>query len=244
MLIGYIRDALGEGLPDDLVARAEENVMLAATQEAVSPRRKADVAVVETAEAWRAGQTKVWQPEDDTNPTHRLAEPVLVELDDLTPRWVEIRSAQGRLVTVIEVLSPANKSRTGRTEFEKKLREYLQAGVSVMEIDLIRGGWCARDVRTSGSWPEEPCQIIVSRAHHPGFCEVYPCPLRQPLPAVRVPLRDGEPDAVLDLQPLVDRCYVGGRYWLLPYHQPPSPALTGDDLAWARDRLIAAGIVP
>jgi len=63
--------------------------------------------------------------------------------------------------------------------------------------------------------------------------EVYPCALRLPLPAVAVPLRQGEPDAALNLQPLIDRCYAKGRYWLLPYDEPP-PGLDPDDLAWIR----------
>ncbi|MFT5192652.1 MAG: hypothetical protein ACI9DF_005252 [Verrucomicrobiales bacterium] len=68
-------------------------------------------------------------------------------------------------------------------------------------------------------------------------CEVYPCPLRDPLPAIRVPLRHGEREVVLDLQPLIDRCYKIGRYHLLlPYEETPG-ALTAEDQNWAKEVL-------
>lgn len=75
----------------------------------------------------------------------------------------------------------------------------------------------------------------------PGQAEVYACPLRQALPAVAVPLRAEEPDAALDLQPLIDRCYSKGRYWMLPYHEDP-PALRSDDLEWALSVVRDAGL--
>jgi Protein of unknown function (DUF4058) len=49
-------------------------------------------------------------------------------------------------------------------------------------------------------------------------------PLRQCLPAIRVPLRRTDPDAALDLQVLVDQCYERGRYdSAIDYNQPPQP---------------------
>jgi len=230
VLIGYIRDALGDELPDDLMARAEENVTLSS---AVDPQpRKADVAVLEP---WKQGARPVWTPESDPELADRVAEPMLVETDDVTPRWIEIRSAKGKLITVIEVTSPANKTRAGRTDFENKVRDLLSGGVNVMEIDLIRGGHGAKDFRT-GKWPDETCQIIVNRPQRRRFAEVYACPLREPLPAVRVPLRPDEPDAALDLQPLINQCYSRGRYWMLPYEDAPQ-GLSDEDLQWARSLL-------
>lgn len=45
-----------------------------------------------------------------------LAEPVVVHVPPETPRWVEIREAGGRLITVIEVLSRSNKIGDGGNE--------------------------------------------------------------------------------------------------------------------------------
>ncbi len=239
-LIGYIRDELGGKLPDDLTARAEENIALCSPPDS-DQARKTDVAVVEAEESWKRGERPVWTPENDPELAGRVAEPVLVETDEVSPRWVEVRTARGELVTVIEVTSPANKTLSGRKEFEKKVRELLQAGVNVMEIDLIRGGRAARDER-GGKWPTEPYQIIVNRPQKSGLAEVYPCRLRDPLPVVPVPLRAHESDTFLDLQPLIDRCYTLGRYWMLPYAEDPKPTLDEADLTWARKLLEAAGL--
>jgi len=237
-LIGHIAEALGEELPADLVARAEERVVLNEPDdgERVS---KADVAMVEP-ESWRHGRRAVWTPVDDPGLADRLAMPIIVKTDDVTPRWLEIRTARGRLITVIEVASPANKTQAGRAAFERKRDSFVAAGVNFMEIDLIRGGQSVRHAR-SGEWPTEPCLVVANRALDPNQSEVYPCALRLPLPAVAVPLRQGEPDAALDLQPLIDRCYAKGRYWLLPYDEEP-PALDQADLVWAQAVVRDAGL--
>lgn len=233
-LISYICDALGEQLPDDLAAVAEVNVSLSGPLEGEQDRRL-DVGFIEN-ESWKQGSHSQWSPETDSGTTERLAEPVIVPLDEVTPRWVEIRSSKGKLITVIEVTSPANKSLAGRIFFEKKMEDLLHGGVNVMEIDLIRGGHTTREL-VKGSWPDELYEVVVRRAGIPHHCEVYPCPLRKPLPAVGVPLRAGESDVVLDLQPLIDRCYQRGRYWLLLRYEEIPAALSEADLAWTREIL-------
>ncbi len=62
-------------------------------------------------------------------------------------------------------------------------------------------------------------------------------PLRQPLPAVRIPLRPSDRDVLLHLQPLVDRCFETGRYWKLDHRRDPAPPLSEDDSRWLDDAL-------
>jgi hypothetical protein len=65
-------------------------------------------------------------------------------------------------------------------------------------------------------------------------------PLRQRLPAIRVPLRRTDPDAALDLQSLVDDCYERGRYAsVIDYSKPPHPPLPEEEAAWAKEALAA-----
>lgn len=234
-LIGYICDEIDTQLPGDLVARAEEGVALAAL-DAHESRARADVAVVEN-EAWKRGITPQWEPEP-TKP-EKLSRPILVRTPLPTPRWVEIRSVSGHLVTVIEVTSLSNKTAHGRSLTEQRTARLIAAGVHTVEIDLIRGGIGARDVR-EGNWPKEPCQISLIRAYESSLTEVYPCPLRQPLPVFAVPLRRQDPDLVLDLQPLIDRCHRRGRYALLDYQADPPGPLSSEDLLWAREILAGA----
>ncbi|MDY7006966.1 MAG: DUF4058 family protein [Cyanobacteriota bacterium] len=54
---------------------------------------------------------------------------------------MEIRvTAQNILVTCIEVLYPVNKRETGLTNYRQKRRRLYQAGVHLLEIDLLCRG--------------------------------------------------------------------------------------------------------
>lgn len=57
------------------------------------------------------------------------------------------------------------------------------------------------------------------------------------LPIFRIPLRDGDNDALLDLQAIVDRAYENGGYVDTDYRNDPVPPLRGADDAWA-DKLL------
>lgn len=234
-LIGYLCDQLAVTLPDDLVVLAEESIALQAPGQGPEGR-KLDVAVLDPEESWRSGERPLWKPEISPETAQRLVAPVLIQVEPETARWVEIQSSSGKLITVIEILSPSNKTSAGREKFDGKVVDLLQANVHVVEVDLVRGG-IARGQDVSPNWPASPGQIVVMRALSQGDYEVYPCPLRQPIPAVHLPLREGEPDGVMDLQPLVDRCWVMGKYWTLDRSQPPNPPLEQEDLLWAQERL-------
>ena len=63
---------------------------------------------------------------------------VEVELRD---RWIEILGLPDMdLVTVVEILSPSNKSGSGRTEYLEKRATLLDRPVNFVEIDLLLGG--------------------------------------------------------------------------------------------------------
>jgi hypothetical protein len=50
---------------------------------------------------------------------------------------------------------------------------------------------------------------------------------------VPIPLAPGEPEARLELQPLVHDIYDRARYRYSLYRTPPEPRLSPDDAAWA-----------
>jgi len=178
-----------------------------------------------------------------------VAEPYVLELDAEPVRegFIEIREtgSDDRLITVIEVLSPANKeSGEGRRQYRRKQRELQRGHVSLVEIDLLRGGrWTvltSRDLLPKRL--HTPYRISVFRSWRPLSLEYYPAPLRERLPAIRVPLRKGDPDVALDLQDLIDRSYQFGRYERTNYSAEPEPALTGDDAEWADALLREKGL--
>ena len=146
--------------------------------------------------------------------------------------FLEIRDRQGReLVTVIELLSPANK-RPGadRETYVGKRRQLLASGVHLVEIDLLRG------------WPRMPMEglpdcdyyAIVSRAEDRPDVGVWPIRLRDPLPNIPIPLRDADPPAKLDLQEVLHRIYDAAGYQYYIYQGRPQPPLHPADVVWAQ----------
>ena len=109
-----------------------------------------------------------------------------------------------------------------------------------MEVDLLRGG-----VRTGGrNGVESGYQVFVSRHNWQKNEDGDPAPrrtygwrfgLRDRMPVVGVPLRNGEPDVALDLQAAFDRVYDRGGYDIdFDYKIDPTPPLAAENLPWAR----------
>lgn len=166
--------------------------------------------------------------------------------EEVRESFVEIFDATGHLlVTGIEYLSPTNKlDAQGRQLYEQKQQELADAGIHLVEVDLLRRGRHLLDVPESLVDEFKPWDYLVNlvrrntREH-----EFYPIRLRTRLPRIRIPLKTGEDDAVLDLQEVFERCYEIGPYPdRLKYSAPPDPPLSPDDAAWAEDVLKQRGL--
>ena len=73
--------------------------------------------------------------------------------------------------------------------------------------------------------------------------DVYPMPLREPLPTLGIPLRPADQDVPLNLQGLIHRVYDEGRFAARTnYADPLRPALAPDDAEWAKDLLADAKV--
>jgi hypothetical protein len=142
------------------------------------------------------------------------------------------------VVTAIEVLSPTNKvRREGRQEYEKNRRQVLSTATNLIEIDLLRAG----EPMAMTPTPASDYRILVSRDAQYPQAQLFPFSLRQPIPAVPVPLKFGEQEAQLALQELLAQVYDRARYDLRLHYQlpPPEPALSAEDAAWVADLLRA-----
>ncbi len=152
---------------------------------------------------------------------------------------VELRTVAGEeLVTVIEILSPANK-RAGhddRAEYLRKRRDLLRSAVHLLEIDLLRGG---ERPPLEEPVPPSPYVITLSRAERRPVVEVWPLALAAPLPVLPVPLLEPDADAPLDLGAAVASVYERGPYArTIDYREPPPPPpLASDEAAWVEERL-------
>lgn len=155
---------------------------------------------------------------------------------------VEIRDvAQRRLVTLIEILSPANKHSQGALEYFGRRMRLLQTDTHLLEIDLLRDG--AR-ILLMAEPPPAPYYVYLSRTERRPYSQIWPAALRQRLPVTPVPLLEPDPDVILDLQAAVDACFaLVGYERLLDYADPPPPPpLSDEDAAWLDDLLRGAGL--
>jgi hypothetical protein len=181
-----------------------------------------------------------------------VAEPlhVKVEAEPVTEPFLEIidRESGNRVVTVIEFLSPSNKSPgANREQYQRKQREVCASDANLVEIDLNRFGGHTLAVPFMHLKPtaRTPYMACVRRATRRDEAEVYPLPLWERLRAVKVPLRPGDADVPLDLQSLVEQCYRNGAYeGTLDYAADPDPPLLGAEKDWAEERLRERGLRP
>lgn len=234
-LLVYACDRLNGELPPGLQARVDER--LAIDAEPDKPHTYLpDVAITEP---WDRPPKPVL---GEGGLAVAVSEPTIVDLGRQILRHIEIVDSRTHVITAIELFSPSNKAGSEAVvAWSRKRFDYLRGGINLVEIDLLRGGiWTLPD--RSLLKPVPPGRVwhyvCVTRAPWSGQHEFYMLPLRQRLPAIRVPLRRADPDVALDLQLLIDLCYQRGRYGtVLDYRQPPQPALPDEETAWVQQVL-------
>lgn len=159
---------------------------------------------------------------------------------------IEIRSVtHERLVTSIELLSPANKrpGNEGSEAYEQKRQALFQGGVHLLEIDLLRGGVRPRLARPL---PPTAYCVFLSRSYRWPMVDVWPIALADPLPVVPVPLIYPDPDVALDLNRILHQVYRNARYERqIDYRaDPPPPPLSAEEAAWLDALLRERGLRP
>jgi hypothetical protein len=239
-LVTFAQGLINERLPGDLRARVEERIVvdLPSEERTYYP----DVRVVQRERPGRGGAAVI---SSDVN----MAEPLEVPfLEPETQGFLEIIETrpERRVITVVEVVSPSNKyAGRGRELYRQKQGDLADAGISLVEIDLLRAGPHVLQVPLAQYPPQyrTPYKVCVHRGWK-AKAEIYPVPLRERLPAIRVPLRQTDADIPLDLQALVEHVYRHGRYDDIDYTVPPVPPLSPEDEAWADQLLRAAGRRP
>jgi len=164
--------------------------------------------------------------------------------------YLEIRSARGkRLVTAIEIISLANKraGKKGRQTYQDKQAEYRSSGVNLVEIDLLRAGPHVsaidkEDLQKVLGGFDYHVSVVVAAGR--GTYHAAGIKLADRLPAFAIPLDRGVAPVMLDLQPLLDRAYDGGRYTeLFDYGSPCNPPLSPEQQTWAEGILRAKGLL-
>ena len=229
LLLAAIQGQLAETLRPRYTVRFEERVYVTSEDDPGFGVLVPDVRIIERdrTASIRSSATSV-----------AVAQPITVELSDPEihePNLV-VRDARDRsIVTVIELLSPTNKTAnsTGRHSFLKKRSEILSTDAHWIEIDLLREG--ARTAYLQRIHDAE-YQVYLSRSGHRLRPQVWPIYLRERLPAISVPLRPDDPDVPLDLQAALNVAINRGSYDLdNDYSKDPIPPLRSEQANWAKE---------
>lgn len=141
--------------------------------------------------------------------------------DEDIPPHLEIIAEDGEVVTVIEVLSPINKQGEYKSYLHKRY-QLLKAGINLIEIDLLREGQRVPPAAEI----ETPYVCLVTRASEWPKTHLWGVSWAQPCPVLPIPLRAGEPDVRLQLQPAVEQAYSVEFEGFVDYNTEPFGTLT------------------
>ena len=158
-------------------------------------------------------------------------------------RYLEVRRVDDRqrVVAVVELLSPSNKSGDGRREYLSKRSEVLYSDSHLVEIDLLRAG---RPMPLDGDVPSSQYRVLVANARRTEpIADLYPFGVRQPIPDFVMPLSKGSESIGIDLNGIFDSIY-SARYYnlLIEYQQDPEPPLSDADRLWLDQLLREKGL--
>jgi hypothetical protein len=230
-LITHCNEAINRDLPEGYVAQVDERIALVSFDE---PRaqRVADVLVVRDAAA------PAQPPRADAPSALGVLEPVTIPIAKRTVEvretWIEVYQLPDmELVTVVEILSPSNKSGSGRQDYLAKRNALIDRPINLVEIDLLLGG---NRVPMERLLPPGDYYAVVARAARRPYGDVYAWTVRDPLPRLPVPLRAPDPDVWLDLAEAFAMTYDRGGYRRVMRYGVPLPAslpIAAEARAWA-----------
>jgi hypothetical protein len=245
-LITYLADELNTAIGPEYVATINERVYVVEPPRLVYP----DVAIRRTPPV-RTGNT-VTAGTGATSTAVLPDPPLIITVDpaEVHEPFIVIQTADrsSRVVTIIEVLSPANKASggPGQAAYLTKQAQTLDSQAHLLEIDLLRGGAHTVAVPTDRITAEGPFDYIVClhRAGTGAVYETWPRLVSSPLPRIAVPLSGVDKDIIVDLQRVFDRCYEAGAFRLrVDYGSGCVPSLPAVTAAWARNLLEQKGIL-
>jgi len=161
--------------------------------------------------------------------------------------YLEIKEvATGKVVTVIEILSPTNKrAGKGREKYVNKRLNILASPTHLVEIDLLRSG----KPMTRGlspllsAYPKTDYRVLVARGNRRPQAQLYAFSVREELPKFLLPLQPNDSEPLVDLQSLFRGVYERAGFDLtIDYTQAPLPPLKPEDQLWYESLLHEKGL--
>jgi hypothetical protein len=226
-------DALNEVLPERYDARIETSTQLVDIPEGEIRLMEPDIFI--------AGHRPAKATKSKAKATATLDQVRL-----RAPKFKEVRQhsiqvlyrPEERVVTVIELLSPTNKSGNGYYLYEAKRGRVLVRDANLVELNLLAGG---RRPDIESAWPPGDYYALIARPEQRPFADIKSWLVRDPLPTIPIPLRAPDPDVPLNLAKVFTTTYDRGRYArVIDYAATLHAPLRTSDLDWAAAQARAA----
>jgi hypothetical protein len=241
--IAYLSESMQPELPEPYVAALGRRAWVEVSERFIGP----DVNVTRSFPS--SGASAAAQVASAA--TVEVTEPIVVHVphDEQVETRVELYVGRGqdrRLVTAIELLSPANKTagERGRELYLRKQAELLDTKTHLIEIDLLRGGLHTTAVpedRLQRKVAPTPYHVCAHRFDRFEDFFIYPIRLQDKLPTIAIPLLPGDGEIAISLQQVFERTYNAG-----PYHREidyagdvPPPPLSDSEREWTRQRVMS-----
>lgn len=144
------------------------------------------------------------------------------------------------VVTLIEVLSPWNKSESGgRAKYMTKRSEVIHTKTNLVEIDLLRVGTRVLELEDQ----TYDYSVIVSPSRTRPRAYIFPFTVRQPIPPFTLPLTEDDVEPTVDLNRILHDLYDRAGYDLrINYSVEPNPPFAGTNKAWLDELLQKASL--
>jgi len=144
---------------------------------------------------------------------------------------IEIRDLKSKkLITVIEVLSPANKYGASFRQYQEKRKSLFAGKINLLEIDLLRRG------KKVVSHPEvNNCDYLCTLTRKgENKTDLWTIDLSSKLPTLPIPLAGDDEDIAIDLQGVLNEIYQKVYYGdSIDYTENvPPPKLSKEKRQW------------
>jgi Protein of unknown function (DUF4058) len=162
-------------------------------------------------------------------PRYRVA--IEYELpEEMRESYLEVReAATGRVVTIIELLSPKTKR-----------QQVLASAIHFVEIDLLRRG---KHFPLGQQQVAKQYYVLVARGddlrsvkdqRRPN-ADLYPFTLREAMPSFALPLEGRDAEPVVVLQEIFNGVYDRAGFDLAINYRQPIRSLSGEDAVWVEE---------
>jgi Protein of unknown function (DUF4058) len=171
--------------------------------------------------------------------TPPTTKPVAISLElpeEVRESYLEVReAATGRVVTIVELLSPKNKrTGEGRIAYDRKRQQVLASAIHFVEIDLLQRG---KHFPLGQQQVATQYYVLVARGDRRPNADLYPFTLREPMPSFALPLAGTDAEPVVVLQEVFNGVYDRAGFDLAIDYRQPIRSLSAEDIAWVEEYL-------